>query len=335
MSAETGRPTMHEVARVAGVSHATVSRVLNGHTNVAPATARAVADAIITTGYVPNRAARSLRVQSTDTVVLVAREKADVFYSEPTLSPMASGANLRLSEHGYQMLLALVDSSRSAERVGSLIAGGSFDAAILVAMSNDDPLIARLMATNTPLVTASTPFPGFDIPSADTDNVGGSRAITARLVATGRSKLVAIGGPSWAPVTQLRLDGFHQGAKNAALGHTTVNEWTLTAGKRAMKELLELHPDLDGVVAASDLLAAGATRALNEVGRRVPQDVGVVGFDDAPIAALNDPPLSTVRSDARATGIALADMAIAQIRGQELPQPHLLLPNEVVWRESA
>ena len=127
----------------------------------------------------------------------------------------------------------------------------------------------------------------------------------------------------------------HQGAKNAALGHTTVNEWTLTAGKRAMKELLELHPDLDGVVAASDLLAAGATRALNEVGRRVPQDVGVVGFDDAPIAALNDPPLSTVRSDARATGIALADMAIAQIRGQELPQPHLLLSNEVVWRESA
>lgn len=335
MSAETGRPTMHEVARVAGVSHATVSRVLNGHTNVAPATARAVADAIITTGYVPNRAARSLRVQSTDTVVLVAREKADVFYSEPTLSPMASGANLRLSEHGYQMLLALVDSSRSAERVGSLIAGGSFDAAILVAMSNDDPLIARLMATNTPLVTSSTPFPGFDIPSADTDNVGGSRAITARLVATGRSKLVAIGGPSWAPVTQLRLDGFYQGAKNAALGHTTVNEWTLTAGKRAMRELLELHPDLDGVVAASDLLAAGATRALNEVGRRVPQDVGVVGFDDAPIAALNDPPLSTVRSDARATGIALADMAIAQIRGQELPQPHLLLPNEVVWRESA
>ncbi|MBC9884032.1 LacI family transcriptional regulator, partial [Bradyrhizobium sp. INPA01-394B] len=105
MSAETGRPTMHEVARVAGVSHATVSRVLNGHTNVAPATARAVADAIITTGYVPNRAARSLRVRSTDTVVLVAREKADVFYSEPTLSPMASGANLRLSEHGYQMLL--------------------------------------------------------------------------------------------------------------------------------------------------------------------------------------------------------------------------------------
>ena len=238
MSAETGRPTMHEVARVAGVSHATVSRVLNGHTNVAPATARAVADAIITTGYVPNRAARSLRVQSTDTVVLVAREKADVFYSEPTLSPMASGANLRLSEHGYQMLLALVDSSRSAERVGSLIAGGSFDAAILVAMSNDDPLIARLMATNTPLVTSSTPFPGFDIPSADTDNVGGSRAITARLVATGRSKLVAIGGPSWAPVTQLRLDGFHQGAKNAALGHTTVNEWTLAAGKRAMRNSL-------------------------------------------------------------------------------------------------
>ena len=216
-----------------------------------------------------------------------------------------------------------------------MIAGGSFDAAILVAMSNDDPLITRLMATNIPLVTASTPFPGSDIPSVDTDNVGGSRAITAQLVATGRSKLVAIGGPSWAPVTPLRLDGFYQGAKNTALGHSTVDEWTLTAGKRAMAELLERHPDLDGVVAASDLLAAGAIQALNDVGRPVPQSVGVVGFDDAPVAALNDPPLSTVRSDARATGIALADLTIAQIRGQELPQRHLLLPNEVVWRESA
>ena len=328
MSADTGRPTMHDVARVADVSHATVSRVLNGHTNVAPATARAVADAIMTTGYVPNRAARSLRVQFTDTVVLVAREKVDVFYSEPTLSPMASGANLRLSEHGYQMLLALVDSPRSANRVGPLIAGGSFDAAILVAMSNDDPLVPRLMATNIPLVTASTPFPRSDIPSADTDNIGGSRAITERLLATGRSKLVAIGGPSWAPVTQLRLDGFHQGAKNAALGHTTVNEWTLTAGKRAMTELLERHPDLDGVVAASDLLAAGAIQALNEAGRQVPQNVGIVGFDDAPIAALSDPPLSTVRSDARATGVALADMVVAQIRGQELLQRHLVLPRK-------
>ena len=335
MSEDTGRPTMHDVARVAGVSHATVSRVLNGHTNVAPATARAVADAIITTGYVPNRAARSLRVQSTDTVVLVARENVNVFYTEPTLSPMASGANLRLSEHGYQMLLALVDDPRSAERVGSLIAGGSFDAAILVAMTNEDPLVARLMATNIPPVTASTPFPGSDIPSADTDNVGGARAITERLVATGRSKVVAIGGPSWAPVTPLRLDGFHQGARNAALGHTTVDGWTLAAGERAMSELLQRYPDLDGVVAASDLLATGAIRVLNEAGRRVPQDVGVVGFDDAPAATLSDPPLSTVRSDARATGAALADLVVAQIRGRELPQRHLVIPNEVLWRESA
>ena len=149
------RPPRSTQSRSSAASDVYKRQVLNGHTNVAPATARAVADAIITTGYVPNRAARSLRVQSTDTVVLVAREKVDVFYNEPTLSPMASGANLRLSEHGYQMLLALVDSPRSAERVGSLIAGGSFDAAILVAMSNDDPLIARLMATNTPLVTSS------------------------------------------------------------------------------------------------------------------------------------------------------------------------------------
>ena len=79
----------------------------------------------------------------------------------------------------------------------------------------------------------------------------------------------------------------------------------------------------------------GAIQALNDVGRPVPQSVGVVGFDDAPVAALNDPPLSTVRSDARATGIALADLTIAQIRGQELPQRHLVIPNEVLWRESA
>lgn len=329
------RPTMHDVARVAGVSHATVSRVLNGHTNVAAETARAVADAVVTTGYVPNRAARSLRSQSTDTVVLIAREEVDVFYADPTLSRMTSGANMRLSEYGYQMLLALVDSSRSAERVGSLMAGGSFDAAILVAMTTNDPLAARLATTDIPVVTASTPFPDSEIPSVDTDNVNGSKAITERLVATGRRRIVEIAGPTWAPVSSLRRQGFLAGAGDAAIGFAHAERWSLRSGERAMSDLLADHPDLDGVVAASDLLAAGAIRALTESGRRVPEDVGIVGFDDAPIASIQQPPLCTVRSDARATGRAMADMVMTLIHGEELPERHIVLPNELVWRASA
>lgn len=331
---------MRDVARLAGVSHATVSRYLNGHTNVAPLTGEAIARAVAETGYVPNRAARSLRNRSTGNVVLVAREQADDFYADPTLSRMSAGANSRLSEHGYQMLLALVDSQRSQERVVSLVEGGSFDGALLVAMSTEDPLFTRLRDGRTPIVTASRPSLDTTVPSADTDNEGGSRAIAALLRATGRRRVVELGGPVWAPVSAMRHRGvreaFGQGPDDPdGVPVEWAGRWSIRAGATAMSALLERHPDLDGVVAASDSLATGAIQTLTQAGRRVPEDVGVVGFDDAPLAELGRPRLSTVRADSRATGSAMADLVMGLIMGEDVHDSHVVIGNEIIWRDSA
>lgn len=326
------------MARVAGTSHATVSRFLNGHTNVAPATAAAIQDAIARVNYVPNRTARSLRRQTSMNVAFIAREHVDLFYSDPTLSRMARGANAFLSDHGYQMMLLLVDSPRSEERVGPMVAGGAFDGAILVAMETCDSLVVMLADSPTPLVTASAPMPGSAVPSVDTDNVGGSREITALLRRAGRRHFVEIRGPVVAPVSALRHRGFVEALVDLPSGPEAVvdaREWSFAAGVDAMREALERAPGVDVVVAASDLLALGAIQVLREAGRTVPEDVAVVGFDDSPQAGVARPALSTVRQDARQTGEQMASLLVRLMEGEDLAGTHLTTPTEVVWRDSA
>lgn len=332
------RPILHDVARVAGTSHATVSRFLNGHSNVAPATAAAIQEAIAQVSYVPNGTARSLRQQSTMNVAFVAREHADLFYVDPTLSRMAAGANAYLSEHSYQMMLLLVDSPRSEVRVHQMLAGGAFDGALLVAMEVDDPLVRALSQTSAPLVTASAPLPGSPVPSVDTDNVTGSREITAMLCAAGRRRLAEIRGPLSAPVSRLRHAGFlaaTSGADGRRGAGVDAREWSFSAGAEAMERVLAQDPDIDAVVVASDLLALGAIQVIVDHGRSVPKDVAVVGFDDAPQAVMSRPSLTTVRQDARRTGELMASLLARQIVGEDLAGVHELTPTEIVWRESA
>jgi DNA-binding LacI/PurR family transcriptional regulator len=340
MEPDRRRPTVHDVARAAGTSHATVSRYLNGHSNVAPGTAVAIEEAIARVRYVPNRTARSLRQQATLSVAFVVREHVDLFYADVTLSRMAAGANAALSQAGYQMMLMLVDSERSEARVGPMIAGGAFDGAILVAMAVGDPLVAMLAGTTIPLVTASSPDPSGLVVSVDTNNTEASRQITQLLLEAGRRRPAEVRGPAAAPVSQLRHEGFVQavGSAPGIIGPPAVvdaREWSASAGAAAMRMLLRQDPDIDAVVVASDLLAVGAIQELNVQGRSVPEDVAVVGFDDSPLAALAHPPLTTVRQDSRRTGELMARLLMRQIQGEEMPGTHLVTPARVVWRESA
>lgn len=332
----SSRPTVHDVARVAGVSHATVSRVLNGHDNVATETVALVRQAISETGYVPNRLARSLRNSSTGTVGLIARERAEAFYTDAALAGIAAGANAQFSLDGLQMLQALVDSPRSEDRVISLVRGGSFDGVLLVAMVTDDPIVSTLARTGIPLVTASTPVAGSTVPSVDTDSRAGSRQITSMLRRAGRRRIVELAGPSIAPVSALRHEGFLDAlSDDPDPVSVPAQRWSAEAGAAAMDELLTRAPDLDAVVAASDLLATGAIDTLRARGREVPEDVAVVGFDDAPLATMWTPAIATVRADPRALGAAMATLLTRQIRGEELTDTHLVQPVEVIWRESA
>ncbi|MFV0286869.1 MAG: LacI family DNA-binding transcriptional regulator [Demequina sp.] len=331
------RPTVRDVARVAGVSHATVSRHLNGHTNVAPETSARIVAAIAEVGFVPNGNARSLVRRRSHNVAFVVREHIDMFYADPTLSRMAAGANARLAKAGYLMPLLIVDTADTVDRVVEMIRGGTVDGAILVAMRRDDPLVRALRGTSTPVVTASAPLEDEGLTWVDTDNQGGTFTITELLLQTGRTRIAALCGPIEAPVTHLRYAGLTE-----ALGRQPepslvayAHEWSYEAGAAAMAQILEAGTIPDGVVAASDLLAAGAMSVLAERGLRVPEDVAIVGFDDSPMANMTTPPLTTVRQDSRRTGDEMAALILERIESDTAAGAHITVPSTVVWRESA
>lgn len=331
------RATIRDVADAAGISHATVSRYLNKHSYVSAQAGEAIERAIVEVRYVPNRTARSLVSRRTMSIAFIVREHSDLFFQDPNLSSQAVGANATLSAAGYQMLILIVEGEVSAQRATELIAGGSVDGAILVAMVENDPIVTALAAAGSALVTASTPISGSLVPSIDTDNPGGTAAITAKLVGTGRSIIAEITGPTNAPVTAMRHAGFVDGVGALYRPDLVVaaTEWTMAAGAAAMTELLQREPLIDGVVTASDAIAAGAIDALRAAGRSVPGDVGIVGFDDSSWAIRTTPPLSTVRQDARATGVRMAEILLRQLEGEDLSGYAEVIPTTLVWRDSA
>lgn len=330
------RPTIKDVADAAGVTHATVSRYLNKSSYVSAATTKAIESAIREVNYVPNRTARSLVRRETRAVAFIVRELPNMFFVDANLSNMAIGVNAALSERDYQMLMLIIDSDRSAERISELITGGFVDGAVLVAMHDDD-IIDNLVRSRTPLVTASSPASAQGVPSVDTDNVGGTAEITRLLRATGRRRIGEIRGPHAAPVSGLRHAGFVQAMDGDLRNELVVEaaEWSMAAGAAAVEEMLGREPELDGIVAASDLIASGAIDALQHHGRRVPEDVGVVGFDDSPWAVRSQPRLSTVRQDTLLTGARMAELLLRQMAGEDLSGYVEILPNEIVWRDSA
>ena len=273
----------------------------------------------------------------THTIAFVVREHADLFYADPNLSRMAVGANALLSEQGYLMPLMLVDSDITATRVASLILGGSVDGAILVAMNTDDPLVTSLQSSQTPIVTASTPIENDSMTWVDTDNTGGTREATSALIASGRRRIGEIKGPAAAPVSALRHRGYVEAIGDAYDQSlvTSAEDWSMEAGAASMRELLARDSKPDALVIASDVLAAGAMAVLSEHGIRVPDDVAVIGFDDSPVAATTQPPLTTVHQDAIATGRIMATLLLGLLDGTQERGKHVVVPSTLVWRESA
>jgi DNA-binding LacI/PurR family transcriptional regulator len=328
---------VHDVAAAAGISHATVSRYLNKRAYVSAAAAAAIETAIREVDYIPNRAARSLVRRRTHAVAFIVRAAGDSFFSDPTLNAMAMGANTVLSVADHQMLMMIVDSDRSADRIIEIVRGGTADGAILAAMDHHDPVAVALARTAFPIVTTSDPGIGAAVPRVDTDNVGGTRAITELLRATGRTRVGEVRGPDAAPVSGLR----HRGFKAAMAGEysarrvVAAGSWHTEDGAAAMDELLRRDPRIDAVVAASDSLAVGAMEALRRAGRLIPDDVAVVGFDDAPWASQTSPPLTTVRQDAHATGARSAELVLRMAEGEDLSGHSEVLASRVVWRDSA
>ncbi len=340
MSREAGRQrraTIHDVAAVAGVSHGTVSRVLNAERYVSDEAKAAVEAAIAEVGYVRNTAARNLKTQRSHAIGLIVHEPHSLFLEDPNIGAILLGTNEILSQADYQLVSLVIDSDRDSGRVAEYLRGGFVDGVIIISARAGDPIARAVAKIGIPAAFVGHPPDLEGIQYVGIDNVAASRAITERLLATGRTRVGMIASGLDRDSGQDRLSGF-----KAALGSRfdpgLVVEYPLYAynsGKDGMAELLKRAPDIDGVFAASDAIAAGALDTLRSAGRRVPEDVGVVGFDDSSWALRCQPLLSTVRQPADELGRMAARRVLAQLRGEEMTGFGTMLETSIAWRGSA
>lgn len=338
------RPTLEEVAVAAGVGRGTVSRVVNGSPQVSPAAKAAVERAIADLGYVPNRAARALVRQRTDSVALVISESEDRLFGEPFFAGIIRGISSMLTETPLQLWLALATSPEERVRVHQHLTPQHVDGVLLLSLHAEDPLPAMLAEKDVPVVLGGRFARMLDEPEkagvsfVDVDNVGGARLATSHLVGNGRRRIATITGPLDMGVGIARLAGYREALAAAGL---EVNEdlivygdFSEASGMVAMRALLAVHPDVDAVFAASDPMALGVLRVLRESGRRVPEDVAVVGFDDSVLARQTQPTLTSVHQPVDEMGRTMARLLYDKISGVEPAQPYVILGTHLVERDS-
>jgi DNA-binding LacI/PurR family transcriptional regulator len=286
---------------------------------VRPGTRRQVEDAMTRLGYVRNRAAKGAKLRSTGSIALVVCEEGSRIFSDPFFPRIIWGVNRVLAPGGLQLVLLMARSDNDHLAAARYLRSGHVDGALFVSMHGQLPF--DLEDLGVPVTLVGRPFSGDGTLSyVDADNRGGAERAVQHLIAGGRARVATVAGPRDMIPGVDRLAGYHAAVLGAGISDPG---------------LLDRRPGLDAVFAASDLMAAGVLRALRSAGRRVPDDVAVVGFDDSPLARHTDPKLTTVRQPVDELGAQAARGLLALV-GQTADGPrHIVLPTELVRRDSA
>jgi DNA-binding LacI/PurR family transcriptional regulator len=332
MDREIPRPVMADVARLAGVSHQTVSRVLNGHPNVSPATKANVLAAIRDLGYRPNTAARALVTGKTNVLGVISFDTT--LYGPAS---MLYGIE-RAARPGHFVAIASLpafDRASLTEAVQRFL-GEAVAGIIVIAPQNAAVEALEGLAVGVPLVAVGCGVTA-RLPSVRIDNVAGAELATRHLLGLGHRTVHHIGGPdSWHDARD-RIDGWRRALRAAGAPEPEMprGDWSSRSGYEAGRRLAA-RPEVTAVFCANDPMAVGFLRAAAEAGRRVPQDVSVVGFDDVQEAAYFSPPLTTVRQDFGALGEQALHLLMSQITaGGEAPPLPPVVPELIVRSSSA
>jgi DNA-binding LacI/PurR family transcriptional regulator len=277
-------------------------------------------------------------------VALVVSESGERVFAEPFFAGIVRGISSGLLETPMQLWLAMAQSPAERERVEHHLTNQHVDGVLLLSLHDSDPLPTLLEERGLPAVLGGRPArmlqPGAQ-PAyfVDVDNAGGARKAVEYLVAHGRRQVATIAGPQDMGAGLARLTGYKEAVRATGNGFdprlVTYGDFSEGSGIACMRRLLEVCPSLDAVFVASDLMAFGALKALREAGRRVPDDVAVIGFDDAPIARQADPPLTTVFQPVEEMGRQMARLLYARIRREQPASTSVLLDTHMVNRESA
>ena len=324
-------PAMNDVAALAGVSHQTVSRVLNDHPSVRPATRERVLEAIATLGYRPNLAARALVTRRTGTLGVITPASA-LFGPTSTLVAFEQAAR----DAGFYVSVATLREFSGDEVVAAVehfLAQG-VDGVVVVAPRSGTVDAVSGVRVPVPVVLVSSGRAGVDLPTVSVDQVAGGRLATEHLLASGRGAVLHVAGPQEWYDARDRMRGWREALEGAGL---TVPEprtggWSAADGYAVGVDLVRSGLP-DAVFAANDQLALGLLAAFAQAGVRVPQDVAVVGFDDEPGTAFYTPPLTTVRQGFDELG-RRAVQSVADALAGAAPVDHVIAPELVVRRSS-
>jgi DNA-binding LacI/PurR family transcriptional regulator len=332
-----GPPTLADVAHLAGVSSATASRVLNGSARVREQTKDKVEQAITRLGYARNRAARSAGSRRAGAVALVVGEETIRVFTDPFFARMLRSVSKKLSSADSQLVVLTLHSPREYQAVSRYLRSGHVDGALFVSMHGRPDFDYESLGI--PLVLCGRPVAGGGtLAYVDADNLGGASAAVRYLLDSGRKAVATIAGPpDMAPGID-RLLGYRQALGAAAVrdpGMIAYGDFSTRSGQHALLRLIDHRPGIDAVFAASDLMAAGALHALRRLGRRVPHDVAVIGFDDMPSAQQTDPKLTTVRQPVDAMGVRMVSELLAQIADPAWEPARVVLDTQLILRGSA
>ncbi|WP_061335641.1 LacI family DNA-binding transcriptional regulator, partial [Streptomyces scabiei] len=268
-------PTIHDVAREAGVSRGTVSRVLNGGHYVSPAAAEAVDAAIRKTGYVVNRHARSLITGRSDSIGFLLTEPQEKLFEDPNFNVLLRGCTQALAAHDIPLLLMVAGTADERRRITRYITAGHVDGVLLVSSHSGNPVAQELREAGIPLVQCGKPMaPGSKVSYVAADDRDGARDMVRHLLSLGRRRVGVVTGPLDTPGGVDRLAGYKEVLGEAGIGIDerliVSGDYSRASGEAGTDRLLERAPDLDAVFVASDLMAQGALAALRRAGRRGP-----------------------------------------------------------------
>ena len=329
------RPTISDVARLAGVSISTVSRVLNDTAPVSGDVDKRVRQAVELLSYTPHAAARNLAVRKTNTVGLLLPELSSGFFA-----PMLRGIESAIRESEYHLLVhASLRSGDSDPWRRHPIGEHNADGMLLFVKSTDDEEILRNYQRDFPMVLLFFKGPrGADIPCVSFDNAGGMYQIVEHLVTVhGRRRIVYLRGPVGNQDSEERELAYRQALAQVGLPYDPAlvarGDYSDEGGQAAIEQLMAAGVAFDAVFAGDDEAATGVLAALRHAGRRIPEDVSVVGFDDLTFAAHLNPPLTTARAPIERAGNLAGRMLLAILHGEEMPPSHPL-PVELVIRRS-
>jgi DNA-binding LacI/PurR family transcriptional regulator len=331
------RLQMVDIARLAGVSVSTVSRALSGSTLVNLETRDRIKQLAQSLNYSINLGAQNLRLQKNLTVgVVVPYDAASRQHiSDPFFLSIVGAIADCLTDHGYDMLLSRVDSEH-LDAASRLYDSGKAIGLIIIGQWRHHDQLNQLAARNVPVVVWGGELPQQLYCSVGGDNVNGGMQATTHLLKSGRKRIAFLGDIDL-PEVWLRHQGYlraHEAAGGVPDPQLLVRvPFEPQAARAAIDQLCSSGPEFDGVLACSDLLAIQTMQALRTAGRSVPGDVSVVGYDDMPLAAYCDPPLTTIHQPVDQAGAALVD-ALLRMLGGEKVSPKTLAVQPVI-RESA